>query len=100
MPSGSGPKLLARLRAGQSVALISDAGTPLVSDPGYKLVREAIDAGLLVISIPGPSAMLAALTSAGLPTDTFCSRASCRRNPARAARGSRSSKRAGDPDPV
>jgi len=65
------PKLLARLRAGQSVALISDAGTPLISDPGYKLVRDAVDAELLVISIPGPSAALAALTSAGLPTDTF-----------------------------
>ena len=65
------PKLLARLRAGQSVALISDAGTPLVSDPGYKLVRAALEAGLTVISIPGASASLAALTSSGLPTDTF-----------------------------
>jgi len=65
------PRLLARLRAGQSVALISDAGTPLVSDPGYKLVREALDAGLTVSSIPGPSASLASLTSSGLPTDTF-----------------------------
>jgi 16S rRNA (cytidine1402-2'-O)-methyltransferase len=65
------PRLLARLRAGQSVALISDAGTPLISDPGYKLVREALDAGLAAISIPGPSASLAALTSSGLPTDTF-----------------------------
>jgi 16S rRNA (cytidine1402-2'-O)-methyltransferase len=65
------PRLLARLRAGQSVALISDAGTPLISDPGYKLVREALDAGLTAISIPGPSAALAALTSSGLPTDTF-----------------------------
>ena len=65
------PRLLARIRAGQSVALISDAGTPLVSDPGYKLVREALDDGLTVLSIPGPSASLAALTSSGLPTDTF-----------------------------
>jgi 16S rRNA (cytidine1402-2'-O)-methyltransferase len=65
------PKLLARIEAGLSVALISDAGTPLVSDPGYKLVREALDQGLLVTSIPGPSATLTALTSAGLPTDTF-----------------------------
>ncbi|HET7211554.1 MAG TPA: 16S rRNA (cytidine(1402)-2'-O)-methyltransferase [Methyloceanibacter sp.] len=65
------PRLIARLRAGQSVALISDAGTPLVSDPGYKLMREALDAGLLVVSIPGRSASLAALTSSGLPTDTF-----------------------------
>jgi 16S rRNA (cytidine1402-2'-O)-methyltransferase len=65
------PKLIARIRAGQSVALISDAGTPLISDPGYKLVREALDEGLLVTSIPGPSAVLAALTNSGLPTDTF-----------------------------
>jgi 16S rRNA (cytidine1402-2'-O)-methyltransferase len=65
------PRLIARLRAGQSVALISDAGTPLVSDPGYKLVRAALDDGLAVTSIPGPSAALTALTSAGLPTDTF-----------------------------
>ena len=65
------PKLLSRIRSGYAVALISDAGTPLVSDPGYKLVREALDEGLMVTSIPGPSAALAALTSAGLPTDTF-----------------------------
>jgi 16S rRNA (cytidine1402-2'-O)-methyltransferase len=65
------PRLLARLHAGQSVALISDAGTPLISDPGYKLVREVLDAELMVTSIPGPSAALAALTSVGLPTDTF-----------------------------
>ena len=65
------PRLLARIRAGFSVALISDAGTPLISDPGYKLVREALDGGFLVSSIPGPSATLAALTSSGLPTDTF-----------------------------
>jgi len=65
------PRLLSHIKDDRSVALISDAGTPLVSDPGYKLVREALDQGLLVTSIPGPSAALAALTSAGLPTDTF-----------------------------
>jgi 16S rRNA (cytidine1402-2'-O)-methyltransferase len=65
------PRLLSRIRAGSAVALISDAGTPLISDPGYKLVREALDAGLTVVSLPGPSAVLAALTSVGLPTDTF-----------------------------
>ncbi len=65
------PRILARMRAGQSVALISDAGTPLISDPGHKLVREARDAGLDVHAIPGASALLAALTSSGLPTDRF-----------------------------
>jgi 16S rRNA (cytidine1402-2'-O)-methyltransferase len=65
------PRLLARIRAGLSVVLISDAGTPLISDPGYKLVREALEAGLQVTSVPGASAALAALTTAGLPTDTF-----------------------------
>jgi 16S rRNA (cytidine1402-2'-O)-methyltransferase len=65
------PRLLARIRAGFSVALISDAGTPLISDPGYKLVREALEAAFHVTSVPGASAALAALTNAGLPTDTF-----------------------------
>jgi 16S rRNA (cytidine1402-2'-O)-methyltransferase len=63
------PKLLAQLQAGGRVALVSDAGTPLVSDPGYKLVRACADAGVPVVPIPGPSAMLAALVAAGLPTD-------------------------------
>jgi 16S rRNA (cytidine1402-2'-O)-methyltransferase len=65
------PKLLARLGAGESVALVSDAGTPLVSDPGYKLVRAAREAGYAVIAAPGASAALAALTVAALPTDRF-----------------------------
>ena len=65
------PKVLAALAAGKRVALISDAGTPLVSDPGYRLVLEAIETGARVIPIPGPSAALAALTIAGLPTDRF-----------------------------
>jgi len=65
------PKLLARLADGQAVALVSDAGTPLISDPGYKLVREASEAGYTVTSSPGPSAVLAALSVAALPTDRF-----------------------------
>jgi 16S rRNA (cytidine1402-2'-O)-methyltransferase len=65
------PRVLAELAAGKSVALISDAGTPLISDPGYKLVREAIAAGHHVMSLPGASATLAALGAAGLPTDAF-----------------------------
>ncbi|WP_181176003.1 16S rRNA (cytidine(1402)-2'-O)-methyltransferase [Mesorhizobium sp. B2-3-4] len=67
----AGPKLIAALAAGQSVALISDAGTPLVSDPGYRLVAEALDLGMRVVPIPGPSAPLAALTASGLPSDAF-----------------------------
>lgn len=65
------PKLLARLAAGEAVVLVSDAGTPLISDPGYKLVRAAQEAGHAVTSLPGASSTLAALTSAGLPTDHF-----------------------------
>jgi 16S rRNA (cytidine1402-2'-O)-methyltransferase len=65
------PKLLARLANGESVALISDAGTPLISDPGFKLVRAAHEAGHAVTAAPGPSAALAALTASGLPTDHF-----------------------------
>jgi 16S rRNA (cytidine1402-2'-O)-methyltransferase len=64
------PQLLARMRDG-AVALVSDAGTPLISDPGYKLVRDARAAGIAVTTIPGPSAVVAALTLAGLPTDRF-----------------------------
>jgi 16S rRNA (cytidine1402-2'-O)-methyltransferase len=65
------PKLLARLAQGQAVALVSDAGTPLISDPGYKLVRAAREAGVSVTALPGASATLAALSVAGLPTDRF-----------------------------
>jgi 16S rRNA (cytidine1402-2'-O)-methyltransferase len=67
----AGPKLIAALEAGQSVALISDAGTPLISDPGYRLVGEALERGIRVVPVPGPSAALAALTASGLPSDTF-----------------------------
>jgi 16S rRNA (cytidine1402-2'-O)-methyltransferase len=65
------PKLLARLAAGEAVALVSDAGTPLVSDPGFKLVRAAREAGHAVTAVPGASAALAALVCAALPTDRF-----------------------------
>ena len=65
------PKILSRLAESAAVALVSDAGTPLISDPGYKLVREAQAAGHAVTSVPGPSSVLAALGAAGLPTDRF-----------------------------
>jgi 16S rRNA (cytidine1402-2'-O)-methyltransferase len=65
------PRLLARLADGQAIALVSDAGTPLISDPGYKLVRAACEAGHTVTALPGPSSVLAALSVAGLPTDRF-----------------------------
>lgn len=67
----AGPKLLAALGGGQSVALVSDAGTPLVSDPGYRLGVEARAAGHAVVPIPGASAVLAGLSASGLPTDDF-----------------------------
>jgi 16S rRNA (cytidine1402-2'-O)-methyltransferase len=65
------PKILRRLAEGGAVALVSDAGTPLVSDPGFKLVREACARGYSVLALPGPSSVLAALSVAGLPTDRF-----------------------------
>jgi 16S rRNA (cytidine1402-2'-O)-methyltransferase len=66
------PELLARLEAGETVVLVSDAGTPLLSDPGFELVRDAARAGYEVTAIPGPSAITAALAVAGLPTSRFC----------------------------
>ncbi len=78
-------ELVGRLRAGESVALVSDAGTPLISDPGFQLVRAALEAGIVVTPVPGPSAAIAALSAAGLPCDRFCfegflpSRATARR---------------------
>lgn len=65
------PELVQRLLAGEDVALVSDAGTPLVSDPGYRLVRAAIDAGITVTSLPGASAVTAALAASGLPPHPF-----------------------------
>src|SRR5206468_3468729 len=65
------PRIIAALKAGAAIALVSDAGTPLVSDPGYKLVREGIAEGIRVEAVPGPSAVLAAVASAGLPSDRF-----------------------------
>ena len=65
------PVLLEKLRHGEAIALVSDAGTPLISDPGYKLVREAVAENLMVTSLPGPSAPLAALVLSGLPSDRF-----------------------------
>jgi 16S rRNA (cytidine1402-2'-O)-methyltransferase len=65
------PKLLQKLAEGAAIALVSDAGTPLISDPGFKLVRAAQDAGYAVTAIPGPSSVLAAMTVSGLPTDRF-----------------------------
>ena len=67
----SRPEIMARLQAGEAIALATDAGTPLVSDPGYRLVVVALAAGHKVIPLPGPSAALAALTLAGLPSDKF-----------------------------
>ena len=65
------PRLIARLQAGESIALISDAGTPLVSDPGSRLTRAAIDAGIKVVPVPGASSVMAALVASGLPLERF-----------------------------
>ena len=65
------PEIITRLKSGENIALISDAGTPLISDPGFKLVREARKEQLEIRAIPGPAAITAALSVAGLPTDKF-----------------------------
>ena len=65
------PELIERMRRGARIALVTDAGTPAISDPGFRLVRDALDAGMRVAAIPGPSAVIAALSIAGLPTDRF-----------------------------
>ena len=69
--AAKGERLLAALRRGESVALISDAGTPAISDPGYLLVRRCREEGIAVAAVPGPSAVVAALSVSGLPTDRF-----------------------------
>jgi 16S rRNA (cytidine1402-2'-O)-methyltransferase len=66
------PELIAQLLGGASIALVSDAGTPAISDPGYDLVRLAAEAGIEVVAVPGPCAAVAALSIGGLPTDRFC----------------------------
>lgn len=79
------PVLVSRMKEGAKVALVCDAGTPTLSDPGYYLINQAASAGLPVVAVPGPSAVTAALSVAGLPTDAFCfegflpSRAAARR---------------------
>src|SRR5712692_4653695 len=65
------PELIERLRQGARVALVTDAGTPAISDPGFRLVRAAVDAGIRVTAVPGPSAVIAALSVAGIPTSRF-----------------------------
>ena len=66
-----GERLVARLKAGESIALVSDAGTPTISDPGYRLLIQCIEAGIPIIPIPGPSACIAAASVAGLPLHNF-----------------------------
>jgi 16S rRNA (cytidine1402-2'-O)-methyltransferase len=66
------PELVERLRGGETVALVSDAGTPAISDPGFDLVRACAAAGIEVVAVPGPCALVAALSIAALPTDRFC----------------------------
>lgn len=70
--AAAGERIISALAEGRSVALVSDAGTPLISDPGYRLLRMAHEAGMTVSPIPGPAALIAALSVAGLATDRFC----------------------------
>lgn len=65
-------EIIGILLEGKKVALVSESGTPTISDPGYKLVKEAVELGLRVVPVPGPSALIAALSASGLPTDSFC----------------------------
>ncbi|MBI1908827.1 MAG: 16S rRNA (cytidine(1402)-2'-O)-methyltransferase [Deltaproteobacteria bacterium] len=65
------PQILGEIEKGKSVALVSDAGTPGISDPGFPLIREAVARGIRIVSIPGPSAVIASLSASGLPTDSF-----------------------------
>ncbi len=65
------PELVERLKAGEKIALVTDAGTPAISDPGFRLVRAALEAGMRVLAVPGASAVIAALSIAGIPTDRF-----------------------------
>jgi len=80
------PLIVSRILEGQSVALVSDAGTPLISDPGYVLVNRCIEAGIRVIPIPGPSVLTAALAASGLPTHVFHFEGFLPRRPGRLAR--------------
>jgi len=70
--SRSRPIILEKLQQGQSICLVSDAGTPLISDPGFKLVRDVREAKIAIFTVPGPNAAIAALAIAGVPTDRFC----------------------------
>ena len=84
----AGAGLLRRLREGLNVALVSDAGTPAISDPGYELVRDAVASGIHVEVIPGPSALISALVVSGLPTDHFAFEGFLPNRPARRRKAS------------